>query len=116
MYRVYRECIKEKRLLYTGKALQSQDNNHMYRMYRIILIKFYVNIDINYTVFFFHFMCILLKVLENSIHLYISVFPRRRADKNAYCLFNKILYIYTQQLVYEEKNIHLAKHSCKTGE
>ena len=34
---------KGKRLLYTGKALQSQDNNHMYRMYRIILIKFLKN-------------------------------------------------------------------------
>lgn len=84
MYRVYRECIKEKRLLYTGKALQSQDNNHMYRMYRIIFIKFYNNIGINYTVLFFHFMCILLKVLENSIHLYIPPFPRRSADKNVY--------------------------------
>ena len=96
---MYRKRIRGKRLLYTGKALQSQDNNHMYRMYRIILIKFYVNIDINYTVFFFHFMCILLKVLENSIHLYISPFPRRSADKNVYRLFNKILYLYTHQFV-----------------
>ena len=99
MYRMYRKRIKGKRLLYTGKPLQNQNNIHLYRMYKIILIKFYVNIDINYTVFFFHFMCILLKVLENSIHLYISPFPRRRADKNAYRLFNKILYIYTHQLV-----------------
>lgn len=55
MYRMYRKRIKGKRLLYTGKALQNQDNTYLYRMYKIILIKFYNNIDINYTVFFFHF-------------------------------------------------------------
>lgn len=55
MYRMYRKRIKGKRLLYTGKPLQNQNNIHLYRMYKIILIKFYVNIDINYTVFFFHF-------------------------------------------------------------
>lgn len=72
MYRMYRKRIKGKRVLYTRKALQNQDNTHLYRMYKIILIKFYVNIDINYTVFFFHFQ---MYPIELQIFLYIYTFP-----------------------------------------
>mgnify|MGYP003374186293 CR=1 FL=1 len=96
---MYRKRIRGKRLLYTGKALQSQDNNHMYRMYRIILIKFLKNNIYQLYCILFPFLGISYRTVDFSIHLYISVFPRRRADKNAYRLFNKILYIYTHQLV-----------------